>query len=322
MQKLLSFVTFIGMLSILPVSCSFWLTQPFTSSQPLSTKPKVNIDLLKQDVIKLSTDYAERSFWEVEILNQAADYIEQRFSTATYKVERQAYVVEGDTFYNIIAKFGPESGKPLIIGAHYDAFLETQGADDNASGVAGLLAIGKLLQDKPPNIPVHLVAYTLEEPPNFRTNAMGSRHHAKSLVTNKIQPSLVIVLEMIGYFRDEPNSQTYPIEQLDKLYPTTGNFIAVVGHLMGANSVRTVKAGMQSATELPIRSINAPSLLSGIDFSDHASYWAHDMPAVMITDTAFYRNTNYHAKGDTADTLDYVRMAEVIKGVYGVINSM
>lgn len=319
-MKKFIFYAFLFWSLIIPLAIIAWIKQPFTFNHTHRQIPKVDTEQLKKDVETLSTTYAGRNFWDVSSLNQAADYIEQQFSESTQNIKRQSYTVEGEQFHNIIATFGATEGNPIIIGAHYDAFEKTAGADDNASGVAGLLALAKMFKAHPPKVPVQLIAYTLEEPPNFRTDAMGSRHHAKWLVENNIKPELVVVLEMIGYFSDQPNSQEYPIEQLKWLYPNTGNFIAVVGHLIGTSEVRLVKSAMQSAANLPVQSINAPSLLAGVDFSDHASYWDYDIPAVMVTDTSFYRNKNYHKPTDTAEKLDYQRMAQVVQGVFAVAN--
>lgn len=305
-----------------PIALLCWVAQPFFLKPTLTEIPDISPEALQRDVEMLSVTFAERNFLHIETLNQAAHFIHTQFSHASSETQLQTYTVDGDQYHNVIAHFGPKQGQPLIIGAHYDAFEETAGADDNASGVAGLLALAQLLKAHPPKIPVELIAYTLEEPPFFRTEDMGSRRHADQLAKDGITPRLVIALEMIGYFSDAPNSQQYPFAQLAWFYPTEANFIAVVGHFAGTQETRRVKAAMQSATDLPVLSINAPAMLTGIDFSDHASYWQHDMPAIMVTDTSFYRNKHYHHPTDIPSTLDYARMAKVVQGVYGVIKSM
>jgi hypothetical protein len=134
---------------------------------------------------------------------------------------------------------------------------------------------------------------------------------------------MMISLEMIGYFSDEPNSQHFPLSLLKLLYPTEGNFIAIVGDLWSGSDVRSIKVPMKGATTLPVYSINAPpGLVPGIDFSDHLNYWNNGYPAIMITNTAFLRNLNYHTEQDTAELLDYDRMAMVVKGVYAAILEM
>ncbi len=317
---------------LVPVAIGAWVTQPFNhkiGEMKLTGLAKADPERLKTDVEKLSEAYATRNYDDVKTLNLAADYIQEELKKTTQRVDIQSYKVDSEKFQNIIAHFGPkidytatyENGppKPIIIGAHYDSHKETMGADDNASGVAGLLELARIFAVKPPSIPVQIVAYTLEEPPNFRTDNMGSRHHVTSLTQNAVRPKLVIVLEMIGYYSEAENSQEYPVSFLKLVYPTRGDFIGVVGRFSAAPTNKMVKTVMQSAhPDFPVESISAPAMMTGIDFSDHASYWQHDMPAVMITDTSFYRNPNYHKSTDKADTLDYTRMAKVVENVYAV----
>ena len=209
----------------------------------------------------------------------------------------------------------------LVVGAHYDVYGENPGADDNASGTAGLLELARLLKSQNPDLKyrVDLVAYTLEEPPFFRTEFMGSAVHAKSLFDAGIKVKGMISMDMIGYFSDAPKSQDYPLGLLKLFYPAVGNYIAVVGNLGNVGMVRKVKKEMKKAAALKVRSINAPASLPGIDFSDHRNYWKYDFDAVMITNTAFYRNKNYHEPTDTPETLNYEKMAEVVKGIYGAV---
>jgi Zn-dependent M28 family amino/carboxypeptidase len=230
----------------------------------------------------------------------------------------QEYQVNGRGYRNVIARLGPTKGPLIVIGAHYDACGDTPGADDNASGVAGLLELARALAAHPPRQPVELVAYTLEEPPFFRTEDMGSYRHAQALAAQGREVKLMLSLEMIGYFRDSPRSQRYPVGALKLLYPDQGNFIALVGAYRDFGDMRRVKGLFKGASALPVTSINAPESVQGVDFSDHASYWRFKMPAIMVTDTAFLRNDNYHEAGDTPETLDYRRMAQVVRGVFAV----
>jgi Zn-dependent M28 family amino/carboxypeptidase len=207
----------------------------------------------------------------------------------------------------------------VVVGAHYDAFGPAVGADDNASGVAGLLELAPRLKDAHGSARIELVAYTLEEPPYFRTRSMGSRVHAAALQKSGAKVRAMVCLEMIGFFSDEDGSQRYPLPGLGLLYPSRGDFIALVGCLGEAGLVRTIKRAMAQACDLPVRSINAPRFVPGIDFSDHLNYWDAGFDAVMVTDTAFYRNANYHKASDTLETLDYERMAKVVEGVRAAV---
>jgi hypothetical protein len=151
---------------------------------------------------------------------------------------------------------------------------------------------------------------------------MGSMRHAKSLRAANVKLKGMICLEMVGYFSDEPGSQEYPVGALKSLYGDRGNFISVVGSPSDVSLLRKVKAAMIKASDLPVNSINAPGAVPGIDFSDHYSYWQHGYSAVMISDTAFYRNDRYHTAQDTADTLDYLRMAKVTDQVLGAVKAL
>jgi len=257
-------------------------------------------------------------------LNECAEYIFKEFEKASNHVEYQKYLADEKEYKNVICSFGPREGERIIVGAHYDACGEQPGADDNASGVAGLLEIARLLKEKNNTLKyrVDLVAYTLEEPPYFRTEFMGSAVHAKMLHDNKIKVKQMICLEMIGYFSDEPKSQNYPIGLMKLFYPTTANYISVVGKMGQGKLIRKTKKTIRANSKIKVCSVNAPKFIPGIDYSDHLWYWKYGYKAVMITDTSFYRNNNYHQKTDTLETLNIDKMAEVIKGIFNVIVSV
>lgn len=279
---------------------------------------------LETHVRTLAEDLTPRDADHPERLAPVAEYIETQFAPYTSNLSDQAYAVEGATVRNVMARFGGETGARIVVGAHYDTAGPYPGADDNASGVAGLLELARLLDGTELPCPVELVGYPLEEPPYFYTSRMGSAVHARALQQQGVGVRAMFALEMIGYFTDEPNSQSFPLFFLRPFYPSTGNFIAVVGKWGWGqvDLVRTVQEGMQGATPLPVHSINAPRIVPGIAFSDHLNYWYAGYDAVMITDTAFYRNPHYHAPSDTPDTLDYRRMAQVVDGVRRAIEAM
>jgi Zn-dependent M28 family amino/carboxypeptidase len=291
------------------------VTQPALPSAVAGRSPRAQAERLRDSVELLATTLQPRDFAHPEGLERAAAYIAEELRKAGGRVREQTFEVQGSAYKNVIALFGPETAERVVVGAHYDTEGARPGADDNASGVAGLLELARLLGEQPPAATVELVAYSLEEPPNFRTEHMGSHVHAASLAAAEVRVRAMLALEMIGYFSDTPHSQQFPLGVLGWLYPTTGNFITVVGKLGQGRLVRGVKRAMQSAGDLPVRSINAPAMVTGIDFSDHRSFWQQGYPAVMITDTSFYRNPNYHTDQDLPVTLDYGRMAQVVDGV-------
>lgn len=308
-------------------------TQPLVRPAP-SRPPHVDPARLEAHVKRLSADFYPRSYDQPQNLERAAEYIAKEFKGAGAVVTVQEVKAEEGTYKNIIARFGPPSGPLLVVGAHYDSYADTDaatfsrrpyspethtpGADDNASGVAGLIELAHLLAQAQQARPIELVAYTLEEPPHFRSASMGSARHARALKAAQQEVRLMLALEMIGYFNDQPGSQSYPVPGLTAIYPERGNFIALVGKFGGFGTMRTVKRLMAGATDLPVFSINAPAVVPGIDFSDHRSYWQEGFPALMVTDTAFFRNRAYHGAADSWHTLDYARMAKVVQAVYAV----
>ena len=296
-----------------------YIAQP-TTQQNHKSSVHVDATRLRTHVETLAKTYAPRNYRETGNLDSCADYIFHHLMQAGAEVERQDFTVERRRYVNVIGRFGKERTKQIIIGAHYDAVEGTPGADDNASGVAALIELAYLIGKSDLNKGVELVAYSLEEPPFFGTDMMGSTFHASRIGPRRIEG--VVVLEMIGCYDDRWGSQSYPMALLSLFYPHQGNFIAVVGKPDQREFTRRVKVGMNGATDLPVYSLNAPEFLPGVDFSDHRNYWAHGINAVMITDTAFYRNKAYHNVSDTPDRLDYSRMAKVVAGVFEALRTL
>lgn len=240
-------------------------------------------------------------------LNIVAAYIARHFRASGAIVEEQAF----REYRNVIAHFGPTDPKlpVLVIGAHYDAFGDLPGADDNASGTAAILELARLLGRTPPNTPVMLVAFTTEEPPFFGSELMGSAVHAESLKRPVIG---MMSLEMIGYFRGD---QRWTSWVLSLMYPKKGDFIAACGGWRDRVLARRTKRALNASG---IRAVSFTGPRTMLDASDHRNYWSRGWPAVIVTDTAYVRNPNYHTARDTADTLDYARMARVVDGVFRV----
>ena len=318
--KLMLLVVLILLLVLIAIW--FWVTQPLLSRATPNSQRTVDPSRLEAHVRKLSTEFGPRDFNHPENLDQVAAYIKTELSQTGAFVSEQVYRVQAKSYRNVIAHFGPETEERIIVGAHYDTAGPLPGADDNASGVAGLIELARLLAQQQLKVRVELVAFCTEEPPYFGTTGMGSYVHAESLRQQNVRVRAMFSLEMIGYFSDAPNSQHFPIGLLSALYPSTGNYIAVVGRLSDASLVRRTKAAMSNAAPLPVYSINAPQFVTGVDFSDQRNYWHAGYNAVMITDTAFYRNRNYHAEQDTAEKLDYKRMAMVVEGVYATVSEL
>lgn len=306
-----------ALLTVALAGAAFALRQPSWGRAERLLSRNANASNLERHVRALTIDFHPRDSDHPENLSKAAEYIAARFAESGARVERQGFSIRGARFENVVGRFGPSEGRPLIVGAHYDAFGDfgvNPGADDNASGTAGLMELARLLQGSSLRRPVEIVAFSTEEPPFFGSSNMGSAVHARSLASRGERPSGMICLEMIGYFsRDQP----WPHWFFSLIYPDRGDFIAVVGRWQDRRLTRTVKEAFRGASGVPVYSFNGPEVLS--DASDQRNYWAHGWEAVMVTDTAFVRNPNYHSPEDTASTLDYRRMAGVVDGIANVV---
>jgi Zn-dependent M28 family amino/carboxypeptidase len=286
------------------------------STKRLYTKVDVDSTRLKQHVEILSKTYANRNFQNIEILNNSAEYIKNELSKTCDSVYFQTFMVNGREFKNVVGSIGLNFSKRLIVGAHYDVCENQAGADDNASGVAGLLELSRLLkEDKTINFRIDFVAYTLEEPPIYGTKQMGSYIHAKYLKDNKIDVIGMVCLEMIGYFNDAENSQEFPLSFLKMFYGNKGDFITVVQKFGRGSFARKFNSSMKNQDLIRTKSFQGPKSIVGIDFSDHRNYWLFGFSAVMINDTSFYRNKNYHTEDDTMEKLDFNRMTMVVEEI-------
>lgn len=276
---------------------------------------------LRLAVTKLSREIGVRTYQDHDRLDKTVKFISGEFSAFGYQVRHQSFKFAGNTYQNVIAELkgrtSPE--KVLVVGAHYDTVRTTPGADDNASGVAGLLRLAKLLAGRPLDKTVRFVAFALEEPPAYRTKNMGSYHYAATLKKDREQVEGMVCLEMIGFFSDRPGSQHYPIPFMKLRFPKIGNYIAMVGNRKSKKFTLQMADGFRKAVDLPLVTLNAPAFVVGIDFSDHWSFGKFGYPAFMVTDTAFYRNPNYHSPSDLPDTLDYNRMAMVVEGLMSAV---
>lgn len=267
----------------------------------------------------LSGELGVRSFRDIGKLDRCADYVEERLRGFGCRVERQPFEYEGNTYYNITGEVsGADEGDGMyVIGAHYDTVAGSPGADDNASGVAGMLELARLACHNPFPFTTRFVGFSLEEPPAFRSSRMGSLVYARALDEQGVKVRGMVSLEMIGYFTDLAGSQFYPLSVFRWFYPKKGDFIALVGNVASRDFTNEVKRGFREHSSLPVFSLNTVSVVPGVDFSDHRSFWKFGYPAFMVTDTAFYRNPNYHGPGDVPSTLDFNRMAEVVRGLDG-----
>lgn len=278
---------------------------------------------LKSHVSMLSETIGERNYLKYDNLQKTAEYIAAEFNKFGYMSTQQVFQIEDKKYKNIIARRSSAlADKTLVIGAHYDSATGTPGADDNASGVAVLLEIARYFQDKQVDFNMEFVAFTNEEPPFFRTEDMGSKRYANEKKDNNEKLLGMICLEMLGYYSEKKGSQQYPIGLLKLFYPSRGNYIAFVSNSSSSDFKNLVVKGFKKNSKFKVRTLTAPSFVTGVDFSDHQSFWINGYKAIMVTDTAFYRNKNYHTAADTIETLDFKKMSEIAEGLIKAVENL
>lgn len=277
---------------------------------------------IRKHFTEITKTEKSRNYENLATLNKVAAYIYDHFHPYADSTYYQSYQVEGKEYKNVICVFGSDQLKTIVLGAHYDVCGNQEGADDNASGVVGLLELARMLKGKSLTHRIELVAYTLEEPPYFRTEYMGSYQHAKSLFEQKVDVYGMLSLEMIGYFDQRKNSQGYPFSLLSTFYGKRGDFIMVVNKWGKGKFARRFSRRFKKQDRIPVKKLTGPKVIEGLDWSDHLNYWTFGMSASMITDTAFNRNKNYHKKSDKMETLDFGEMAKVIDAVYEAVLGM
>lgn len=289
---------------------------------------EVQMKALKQNLYAhvkiLSEEIGERSLIRYDNLGRAADYIRAQLVRLDYEVEDQVYQMRGRDYRNLIATRRGHTvpDEIVLVGAHYDTVVGTPGADDNASGVAGLLELARLVKNLDFKRTIRFVAFSLEEPPIFKTQYMGSRVYADNARRKDENIVAMICLECIGYYNDKEGSQEFPLPLMGLFYSNRANFIAVIGNFSSLRLARRVAHGLKEGCQVPVETLVSPSLVPGVDFSDHASFWKEGYPAVMVTDSAFYRNPHYHLPSDTIRTLNFDSLAGVVKGLLHTIRKL
>jgi len=279
-------------------------------------------EVLKTHVQKLAGEIGQRNVEHHAQLIAAADFIEQSFSAAGFSPRREGYEVDGKRCDNIEVEIARNGPGVVVVGAHYDSVLGSPGANDNASGVAALLALASRFAGKPSARTLRFVAFANEEPGYFQSEQMGSAVYASRCKARGDKIAAMISLETIGYFSDSPGSQKYPIAGLGAIYPSRGNFIAFVGNVSSRALVRQAIGRFRQQATLPSEGAALPSNVPGVGWSDHWAFWEHGYPAIMVTDTAPFRYPHYHERSDTPDKLDYDAMARLISGLENVIRDL
>jgi Zn-dependent M28 family amino/carboxypeptidase len=272
---------------------------------------------LQQHMQYLSVDLGERCIFRPQNLKAAEDYVAREFESLGYPVRRQPFICQRVEVANVIAGH-PDPRGYYLLGAHFDTVADTLGADDNASGVAVLLEVARLAREAPTAKPWAFVGFTTEEPPAYFTPYMGSRVYAKGARKNRENILGMLCLESVGYFVQEPDSQQIPLALKFLGYSTTGNYLGLVANWHSRPLLQKLEKAFQAACSLPLSTLAVPlggAFIPETRLSDHANFWDEGYQAVMLTDTAFLRNPNYHTYRDTIDTVNLDAMVEITLGL-------
>lgn len=290
---------------------------------PLSAEESQIKANLNQHVTYIAGTIGERNLIAFGPLQKTAQYIEDGLSKLGYEVKSQEYVVQMRKVRNLMVEVpgGARASEIVVIGAHYDTVYDCPGADDNTSGMAALLELARLLKGSHPARTVRFVAFVNEEPPWFQTDNMGSWVYAREAHRKKENIVAAVSLETVGMYSDVEGSQQYP-EGFKSLYPSKGNFIAFIGDLGSHALVRDAVRSFRANSQIPSEGSAVPAWIAGVGWSDHWSFWQEGYPGIMVTDTAPFRNPNYHRPTDKPETLDYERMARVVHGLVGVVTDL
>lgn len=279
---------------------------------------------MRDDVRMLAVKIGERNLGRYDRLTSAADFITTSFVRAGYQVNRHAYEIDGRECANLEVQLtGARTQENIVVvGAHYDTVLGCPGANDNASGVAGVLALARIFADRKPGCTLRFLAFVNEEPPYFLDGTMGSLVYARACKARNEKITAMLSLETIGYYSDELNSQQFPAPFLESVYGNVGNFIGFVGNFGSRDLVQRCVGAFRENAQFPSHGAALPEFIPGAGWSDHWSFWQCGYKAIMVTDTAPFRYVHYHLPTDTADQLNYANMARVIAALVPVIEKL
>lgn len=293
----------------------------------ISDAQRSTSDQLRSDVQALAGRIGERNVFHPDAYAAAEDFLAASLARAGYRVEWQTfetrYADASVNCSNLIAEIGGAEcpGEIVVIGAHYDTYRGTPGADDNASGCAALLALARHFSRTKPDRTLRFVLFANEEPPFFWSDQMGSLVYARECKRRSDNIVAMLSLETLGFYTSDEGAQRYP-PLIGEFYSTTGDFVAFVGHEASSALVTRCVSVFRERASFPCEGAAMPSLVPRIGSSDHWSFWKQGSPSLMVTDTAPYRNRNYHKATDTPDTLDYERLARVVDGLQFVVEDL
>jgi hypothetical protein len=300
-----------------PAMCS-------SSQGPVKTPAE---ERMYADVLALTSIRPPRNYREIPSLDKAAEYILGEFVKCDPHAKFQPFKAKENEYKNVIASFGPEDGDRIVIGAHYDVAGYQPGADDNASGVAVILELARLISTLKPALAnrIDLVTFVLEEPPFFRTPSMGSAVYAKSLKDAGVTVYLMICVDMVGCFSSRFGPDPRFSATINRGEIIRGQTTAVIGKKGEEEITGFLKRYIDEIPDrggLNVVASNPPGNSIAIDWSDHLNFWNRGYRAVVISNALATPNPNYHSPADTIDTLDFKKMAVLAKGIYRAITNI
>jgi Zn-dependent M28 family amino/carboxypeptidase len=304
--------------------CSWSLSMPgesWSGTPPTADAAAVALQQsLRHTVETLSGKVGIRNVRHAAALLVAARFIEAELTVAGVMVERQTFAADGVGTANLIVTIlgGRAAREIVVVGAHYDTAERTPGADDNASGVAAVLELARLAARRRPARTLRFVFFTNEEPPYFQTEKMGSLVYARACRSRGDNVTAALSIESVGIFSDAPKSQHYPWP-FSWFYPSTGNFVAFIGNPASRDLTRRATVAFRQHATVGSEAAVLPDSIDGVGWSDHWAFWQVGYPAVMVTDTAVFRNRGYHQPTDTLEKLDYDRLGRAVRGLDAVI---
>ena len=291
------------------------------SAPPLDAAQLARRDALHRDLTHIAGTIGERNVIVAKRYEEAAAFIEESLREAGFATTRQTFMVEGVACANIEAELRGTGDGIVIIGAHYDTVDGSPGADDNGSGVAALLTLARTFAREKARRTIRFIAFANEEPPYFQSDQMGSYVYARRCHDREEKVVAMINLESLGFYHDEPGSQQYPA-MLEHVYPSTANFIAFASNLGSRALLRDCVRVFRAHATIPSEGGALPESVPGIAWSDQWSFWRFGYRAVMVTDTAPYRNPHYHTEHDLPENIDYERLARVVDGLQYVVAAL
>ena len=312
-----------ALIGSLSYGCMFWMPgrTAVPPLPPLAAEEREARERLRHDVEELASAIGERNTLRPEALERAAGFLEHQLRSAGYAPARQTYAVDGQSCSNVEAVLAGRESAMLVVGAHYDSARGSPGANDNATGVAVLLELARRLRDASLGCTVRLLFFVNEEPPYFNTPRMGSRVWAEAAHQRGDRVVGMLSLETIGFFTEAPDSQGYPFP-MGAFYPDRGRFLGFIGNVDSRQLVRDVVGSFRQVATLPSEGAALPDHTTGLDWSDHASFWRFGWPALMVTDTALFRYPDYHTARDRPEQVDPDALARAASGLEHVIRTM